>query len=339
MKNSWLGYYIFFCFFCLPVFSNAAELDVRLSGETGLYQAKSSTQNSSADFISRFSGWLKLQESTPTSGWNLSLQLKPEFYLGNFGYSALKFISKGQFHQKKKSLQLGMGFDARKYSYFSLSRNSTFDFFKFEGFLSTLIHRKLNLTLSPSYYYRDLSTQKLDAFSGELSLNALPANNLNMGLGTYLENFRLSADLYPVFSANRQTNDGWRWGPELTFVYLKKVYFNLRYIFLWHQSEITVSPSFEQYLRLFISRKIIKEWIIFFVIDYFWNDIGLQADQNGALLYIPFENENHIDLKLEKLIEQNLFLSARIGYFKDNYILPEFSLEGWQVLIGLEFEY
>jgi hypothetical protein len=154
-----------------------------------------------------------------------------------------------------------------------------------------------------------------------------------------LENFRLSADLFPSFQTIRQANAGWRWGPEFTINYLKKVYFSLRYIFLWHYSDITVSPSYEQYLRLLISRKIIKDWMVFFVIDYFWNDIQLQKEQNQALLYIPFENENHIDLKLEKLIQKNLFLSGRIGYFKDNYVLPEFSAEGWQALIGLELEY
>lgn len=339
MKNSCCFWNILLFLLGLQAVSIPAELDLRLSGEAGLYRTQTSVQNSNANFISRFSGWLKLQESTTRSIWNLSLQLKPEFYQGDLSYSALKFISRGQFSQTKNNRQWGLGFDARKYSYFSMDRNSTFDFFKLEGFFSTYFSKKFNFTVIPAYYYRDLTTQQLDAFSGEFNFGAHSGNKFNIGLGSYLENFRLSADLFPSFTAARQSNVGWRWGPEFTINYLKKVYFSLRYIFLWHHSEITISPSYEQYLRLFISRKIVKDWMVFFVVDYFWNDIRLQKGQNEALLYIPFENENHVDLKLEKLIQKNLFLSGRIGYFKDNYILPEFSVEGWQALLGLELEY
>jgi hypothetical protein len=339
MKKPGCFWYLLAFFLCPLVAAISAELDLRLSGEAGLYRAQTQLQTSEANFLSRFSGWLKLQETADRSAWNLSLQLKPELYQGDLSYSVLKFISRGQFSQAKNSWQWGLGFDARKYSYFSINQNSSFDFFKLEGFFSSYFSRKFNLSLIPAYYYRDLTTQQLDAFSGDFSFSAISGNKFNIGLGGYLENFRLSADPFPSFATARQSNVGWRYGPEFTLNYLKKIYFSLRYIFLWHRSEITVSPSYEQYLRLFISRKIAKNWIMFFVVDYFWNDIQLQNLQDEMLLYIPFENENHVDLKLEKLIQKNIFLSGRIGYFKDNYILPEFSVEGWQALLGLELEY
>jgi hypothetical protein len=339
MKNPGCFWYLLAFYLCPLAAAISAELDLRLSGEAGLYRAQTQLQTSEANFLSRFSGWLKLQETADRSAWNLSLQLKPELYQGDLSYSVLKFISRGQFSQAKNSWQWGLGFDARKYSYFSINQNSSFDFFKLEGFFSSYFSRKFNLSLIPAYYYRDLTTQQLDAFSGDFSFSAISGNKFNIGLGGYLENFRLSADLFPGFATARQSNVGWRYGPEFTLNYLKKIYFSLRYIFLWHRSEITVSPSYEQYLRLFISRKIAKNWIMFFVVDYFWNDIQLQNLQDEMLLYIPFENENHVDLKLEKLIQKNIFLSGRIGYFKDNYILPEFSVEGWQALLGLELEY
>jgi len=302
MKKPGCFWYLLAFFLCPLVAAISAELDLRLSGEAGLYRAQTQLQTSEANFLSRFSGWLKLQETADRSAWNLSLQLKPELYQGDLSYSVLKFISRGQFSQAKNSWQWGLGFDARKYSYFSINQNSSFDFFKLEGFFSSYFSRKFNLSLIPAYYYRDLTTQQLDAFSGDFSFSAISGNKFNIGLGGYLENFRLSADPFPSFATARQSNVGWRYGPEFTLNYLKKIYFSLRYIFLWHRSEITVSPSYEQYLRLFISRKIAKNWIMFFVVDYFWNDIQLQNLQDEMLLYIPFENENHVDLKVEKLI-------------------------------------
>jgi len=339
MKNPSCFRYLLVFFLCPLAVAISAELDLRISGEAGLYRTQTSLQNSEVNFLSRFSGWLKLQETVNRSAWNLSLQLKPEFYQGDLSYTVLKFISRGQYSQAKNSWQWGLGFDARKYSYFSINQNSSFDFFKLEGFFSNHFFRKFNFSLIPAYYYRDLTTQQLDAFSSEFNFSAISGNKFTFGLGGYLENFRLSADLFPGLATARQSNAGWRYGPEFTLYYLKKIYFSLRYVFLWHHSEITVSPSYEQYLRLFISRKIVKDWMVFFVVDYFWNDIRLQNQQEEMLLYIPFENENHIDLKLEKLIQKNIFLSGRIGYFKDNYILPEFSVKGWQAIIGLELDY
>jgi hypothetical protein len=339
MKNSSYSRYLLAFFLCQLTFAISAELDLRLSGEAGLYRTQTSLQPSESNFLSRFSSWLKLQETANHSAWNLSLQLKPEFYQGDLSYTVLKFISRGQYSRAKNSRQWGLGYDARKYSYFSINQNSSFDFFKLEGLFSTYFFRKFNFSLIPAYYYRDLTAQQLDAFSGDFNFSTISGNKFNIGLGGYLENFRLSADLFPSFAIARQSNVGWRYGPEFTLNYLKKIFFSLRYIFLWHRSEITVSPSYEQYLRLFIRRKIIKNWMVFFVVDYFWNDIRLQNLQDEMLLYIPFENENHIDLKLEKLIQKNIFLSGRIGYFKDNFILPEFSVEGWQAIIGLELDY
>ena len=266
------------------------------------------------------------------------MQVNPDFYQGDFSYRSVKFFARGQYSQQKNKWQWGAGFDARKYSYFSEVRNSTFDLFKLDSFLSFLIAHRWNFSINPTYYYRDLATQKLDAFATPLHLVTPIGQHMNLGLGSYLEHFELQIDFLRGIYQTSQTNNGWRLGPEFTLTYLKKIYFNLHYLYLWHSSRITQTPSFEQYLRLLFSRKLSNHWMIFFIVDYFWNDIHLSESYLEGLAYIPYENENHIDVKLEKFMRKNLFLSIRAGYFKDNFILSEFSIEGWHALIGLDFE-
>lgn len=338
MKNFRYFFLISFILVTLPTVSISALTNLRFAVESGLYQTQNSAQHTNLNLVSRFSGGFKLQESTTNSVWTISLQVNPDFYQGDFSYSSVKFFARGQYAQKKNKWQWGTGFDARKYSYFSEVRNSTFDLFKLDGFFSFLIARTWNFSINPSYYYRDLATQKLDAFATPFHLVTSIGKHMNLGFGSYLEHFELQADFLPDISQTNQTNNGWRLGPEFTLTYLKKIYFNLHYLYLWHNSRITQAPSFEQYLRLLFSRKLSNNWILFFIVDYFWNEIHLLENYHEGLAYIPYENENHIDVKLEKLIRKNLFLSIRAGYFKDNFILSEFSIEGWQALIGLDFE-
>jgi len=314
----------------------------RLSAETGFYQRSLFDSQRSLYFLSRLNGSVRFRGQSPSNFWWLSLQLKPEFYQDIVGYTSLKFLTKGQYLYQKSGLSMGMGLDIRRYLYINTPREISLDLFELSGIFSCSLSEHYRLLFYPAYYYQDISNsprQKLDALKAKLYLSRVHSNHLYMGTGIYLEKFSVESNSIAFLLENQNDNNGYRFGPEFYFESNKIIYLTIRYSFLWHWSKITRDPSFEQYFRILLGKVFRKNFTLLCVVDYYWNNLKLQQDSDILALYIPFDTENRVDIKIERPFTNKVLYFVRGGYFKDDFALQNFTAQGWQFLIGLELNY
>ena len=329
----------------LPIFLSLeaqSQTRWRISAESGFYQRSLFDSDRSMYFLSRLNGYLKFQNQTRSNLWWLSLQLRPEFYQDIVGYGSIKMITKGQYLYQKSGLDMGMGLDIRRYFYINTPRDISLDLFELSGIFSCFLNENYRIFFYPAYYYQDISDtprQKLDALKTKLYISRSHSNQLNMGVGLYLEKFSVESNSVITLQQNQNDNDGYRFGPELYFESNKILYLTFRYSFLRHWSKITLDPSFEQYFRILFGKVFLQNFTLLCVIDYYWNNLKLQNDGDILALYIPFDTENRIDVKIERPFTKSLLYFIRGGYFKDEFALQNFTAQGWQFLIGFEFNH
>ncbi len=318
------------------------EMKWRITGEFGTYKAESSSYDSNLNFLSRLGGYLKYQDSKNHSAWLVSLHLKPEYYGSNNLNSIAKLLAKGQYLKKYIDWNWGINFDSRKYFYSLENENITLDIFRLQGMLSMILKRSGILTFQPGYYYRDFVDtydQKLDAVTTKVEIIKIFSQYFNIGAGFYTEKFTVVENSRSTIASINIQNNGWRFGPNLSIHYQKKLMFSLRYLFLFHHSKVTTGSAHEQYLRLLLGKIILKNWTAFFLIDYYWSYFSFHDDLDPSIYYIPFDNESRVDFKLERLVTKHLILYLKVGYFRDNLMLKNLSAKGWHTLLGFEVGY
>jgi hypothetical protein len=312
----------------------------RLSAESGFYRRNPIEDGKSLQFVSRLNGYLTFQNRSKSNVWWLSLRLKPEFYQDAIGYTAIKLINKGQYIHHNSKMSLGMGFDIRRYMYMNTPENITLDLFELSGILSYRLTRKYQLIWYPAYYYQDIVdylNQKLDALKTKIFLSRAFHNQISMSVGIYLEHFSVQSQSNASALLAHERNRGYRFGPEIYFEQNQIFYFTARYSFLWHQSEITRDPSHEQYIRLLFGKVVLSNLTVLCLFDYYWNNLTIVNDLETPAVYIPFDTENRIDLKIERPFNKHLIYYIRGGYFKDDFALQKFTARGWQFLIGFDY--
>lgn len=336
---------ILFSFLILLIFISLevrGQTRWRISAETGFYQRSLFESDRSLYFLSRLNGYLKFKNQTRSNLWWLSLQLKPEFYQDIVGYTSMKMITKGQYLYQKSGLDMGMGLDIRRYFYINTPRDISLDLFELSGIFSCFLSQHYRLFFYPAYYYQDISDtprQKLDALKTKLYISHIHSNRLNLGAGLYLEKFSVESNSIMTLQQNQNDNHGFRFGPEFYFESNKILYLTFRYSFLRHWSKITMDPSFEQYFRILFGKVFLKNFTLLCVIDYYWHNLKLQNDGDILALYLPFDSENRIDVKIERPLTKNLLYFIRGGYFKDEFALQNFTAQGWQFLCGFELDH
>jgi len=323
--------------FIMELYSNPRW---RISAESGFYQRNQLENKKSVHFVSRLNGYLKFQNRSGSNLWWLSLRLKPEFYQDVSSYMAIKMITKGQYLYHKSRIGIGMGLDIRRYLYLNTPEDISLDLFELSGIFSCQLAKQYQLVCYPAYYYQDISNypkQNLDALKTKIYLSRAYHNQLNMGAGIYLEHFSVMNRAFTITQLKPETNKGYRYGPEVYLELNRILYFSARYSFLWHQSEITRDPSFEQYIRILFGKTILSNLTILCLVDYYWNDLTLKDEEEIPALYVPFDTENRIDLKIERPFKEHLVYYIRGGYFKEDFTIRNFTAQGWQFLLGFEY--
>ena len=104
---------------------------------------------------------------------------------------------------------------------------------------------------------------------------------------------------------------------------------------LFHISEIVKDLSTEHWIRLLSGKLLSSEWSAFLLVDYNLRNINTESDT--SLYYSVIDSENHIYLKLAYEPTENLEFSFKAGYFNENYLINNASLEGWNFTLGFSF--
>lgn len=314
----------------------------RIAVEGGLYRYKITSLSIENHLLSRINGYLQIQSVSERNRWSISFQLKPERYSNSHNYSAVKAYSKGYYQKTPATFNWGVGYDARQYEYSISPQHLSFTTFKLNGHAAWILHPDWILTLYPTYYYRDISSQtirKLDALSLEINLNKSFSWFWKISGGWYLENFYVEDNLISYISITDNKNKGFRSGPLISADYKKKYMLSVRYLLLLHHSLISRFPSFEHYFRFFAGTVFYKSWTLLFYMDYYWNQIKLKKNDDAPLLYLPADSENRIELKLEKILENKFILFSRFGFFRDRLYWENYATRGWQFTAGLEYNH
>jgi len=115
--------------------------------------------------------------------------------------------------------------------------------------------------------------------------------------------------------------------------------FSFDYQFLIHDSDITVYPSYDQWIRIMAGKSIVKNLTAFILIDYYKRDFEYrEVNDLTDLLYSPVNAENRIYFELSNTVKTNQKLYLKIGYFDEKLFYRDYSLSGWKGLIGFEIK-
>jgi len=180
---------------------------------------------------------------------------------------------------------------------------------------------------------------KLDLFFADLKLISPVSSSIKFGYGFYFERFfiRNEIDRQNILTTNR--NDGIRLGPQLNINYIRDFIINIDYRMLVHESDFIEYFSYEHWIRAVAGKIFFNYWSIFLLVDYNSYHFKKNEDYIEGItpLYTPLNLENRIYLKIAYELSNNFELYTKGGYFKDNLYEDTFSLEGWNALIGIEF--
>lgn len=317
----------------------AGNLALKFSGESGIsYLDKDDTLATSASLF-RLETQLSLRSQLKNNYLEAVFQFKPEFYGNNGSTHQFKFLGKGLYRSRQKNHEWGIGLISRRNLYFLDKEKIYFDIMQLQGDYARLYFNKVILHLKTEYVYRDFSNSiqnNYDAIQSEI--RGIYLSRLGqVGFGWHYERFNIDSKNYLTPQNSELKNSGWRLGPVVTFERQKSSYFSSRYRILRHHSKLSTASSWEQMISLVYSQFITKDWMMFLFVDYIIRDFTSDNEQNYDLAYASTENENRVQLKIERNLTPNTVFFSKLGYQREDLIYQDRYLAWWQVLIGLEF--
>jgi hypothetical protein len=311
------------------------------SSELGYY-------NSSGDFLQSENEILtKLNLKT---GYNfkankntgkIDFQLHPEIYGFENKLQTIKIALSGFYSHFGKKFDWTFRVAANKYFFSGNIADFSYDSFLLSTEFFYPFKSQINLKAKTGFAYRNFNhrdANTLDMLFAEIDYVYAYNSYLKLGLGLYLEKFDLK-NKYNYSLSIEDKNRGIRFGPIFRFSYARNFIFSVDYQFLIHDSDKTIYPSYDQWLRIIGGKSIIKNISAFILIDYYKRDFEYQEGNDIVdILYSPVNAENRIYLKLSFTVKDNQKLYLKAGYFDEELFYRGFSLSGWKSLIGFEIK-
>lgn len=270
------------------------------------------------------------------------MRIKPEFYRNDKKVNSLKFKAAGSYLRKEENFNWAININ-RQYNTFSgTSLDIDFDIFSITANSTFFFLEGFPFSANLGYAYQSANTadqQKMDLSFAELKLNQIFSSYFRTGYGFYVEKFLVNGRLSGVDYNYPKENSGYRIGPELEIFHLKNFIINLQYRFLLHYSDVTKPGSYEHWIRVVAGKILTENFSAFLLVDYYSRNFKAETSLNDKLfiLYSPLDQENHISFKAGYDISDNLNLYIKTGYFSQNLVYNEYSLKGWNILLGAEF--
>lgn len=310
---------------------NNNPLQWSIGAEAGYYHASGSSLLKQTEFVSQFRGILRYKANNKNHDWLTELRLRPEFYGWQDSFTIWKFAGKGQYQHRFSKIHLTASLSLRRNWYFSQTVNPDFTVFKISGGLIWFYKRRTFFRISAGGFYRDLN----DGFGNSLEAVTLTGKIYHsfsrfgrIGAGAYLEKFQIEA--------GRNTNAGWRTGPQVSLDYSRHVVVNINYHFLFHRSDLAEDPGNEHWIQFLFGKLLSRRWSVFLLADYYFRHFPDPPDSNNPLIYLPIDNENSFYLKLEYDAKTNMTLFLNLGFSKENLIYQDLNLSGFKGTVGVE---
>ena len=326
--------------FIVPFISNnlKAQLKFKFNAESGVYFDLSSSGTNESKQLTRFLGDLEFNEGTDKRSYSLGIKLRPQFF--NFGIHSIKYRLDGNYSRKMKELFWNTGLSYTNYNYVFTADDYSYGIFQLISRLELSLIDSLPLNLLVGFSNYDIDYEN-NINSDLYFISALFNKKLDKysfgGLGIFVQKFNMKSTLDNGIILNSR---GWKYGPQLKVQYMRSFLFNAEYRFLIHNSNNTKYPSFEHNIN-FLGGFIVSKGISIFILaefNFIRTDIISEFDEINPIFYTPTQNENEIYLKSNFRVLKDFSLYSKIGYFRENFYLEQFKLDGLSILIGLEIK-
>jgi hypothetical protein len=316
-----------------------AQINFRLTGETGLYEDKILRKS---DIFLRLEGQTLFKYQIKDIAASLQVRAIPSYYNADSDIQSLKLFSRAMIDFTKPSYALSFEGIKRVYhftGYFDYIRG---DLQLLQIKIIAAKNRMFSLALSSGLGQEDIFTIRhylRDMWFAELKLIHSLFKSFKINYGFYYENFLLHHD--GNYDMEQNANKGMRFGPEIRFSYFSQFWITLEYRYLRHTSDLVGHNSYEGNLRVFLGKAVNSYLTILLLVDYYQRRFVLEqpniSDIN--LLYSPMDMENRIYVKTVFTISDNSEFYIRFGYGKESFRQQLFHLEGWRTVVGISFKY
>lgn len=336
--------FLLFIILIFPYSISYSQLSAKINLESGYYNSTQQDSLNQKDILLRLDGQLKYNYAEEKRSFSLKLRVGPESYGTNDGLFVLKMKAEGNYFQKENGFNWGFDVARQKNLFQQSDLKLDYDIFLFDGNLNLFFIDNYSINTSFGYAFQDASkdvNQNLDLFFLDLKLFPEYGLYFNLGYGFYIERFKVNSNLNFIDSLQNITNNaGWRFGPQISFSYLKEFLVNVDYRFLFHDSNLTGNPSYEQWLRVLAGIFITEKISAFLLIDYNWRKFKLIETQYdySNLYYNPLNIENNIYAKLAYEFSDSFEAYIKSGYFKYDVVSRNYSIAGWDVMLGIEIK-
>ena len=210
-----------------PISSSFPQLSAKLNLESGYYNSTQQDSIKQNDAIYRLNGLAKYRYAEEKRSASIQLRVSPELFGGADGLFVIKMKASGNYFQKENNFNWGLDIARQKNIFRQTELKLDYDIFLLNGNINLFLNDNFSISSSLGYAFQNASkdvNQNLDLIF--LDLKAVSNFNLysNYGYGIYIERFKVKSNLTAqVDSPNILSNSGWRFGPQISFNYLKNI--------------------------------------------------------------------------------------------------------------------
>jgi len=335
------------CIFLYPHFS-LPQLGLRINGEFGYYKSTGEESFKQDDVLTRLDGSAKYNYEDEKRNASLQLRGRPEFYRFKNSIASVKIKAEGNFSQDEENLIWGANLSQQKNIFNGRGLKIDYDILLASAQTQWFIEDENSFQANFGYAFQNINNggnYKLDLFFFDLLLLNSADRYFKYGYGIYVERFLINNVLNVIKeglnSEIKLMSNGWRYGPELSLSFLRSLIITADYRFLIHESKFTKNLSYEHWIRFVAGTIFLNDWSVFVLADYYTRKFRLSGSSIDSInpLYTPLNLENRVYLKLSNTVTQNFEVYSKMGYFKDNLYENELSIEGWNLLLGVEFNW
>ena len=314
-----------------------AQTKFKLSLESGYLNTDIEKAQKVNEILSRID--LKLQYRFKS--FSTKVKVQPGFLGSLFKTKSLKYKGEINYIDRTTTINYGAGISFQRNNYYE-SNTHKLNIASFNLFGNFILQEKLSFDTRINYNVQETEfydTQILKRLNASLSLSYYYDRYTHLNVGIYGEKFFIHSESNASFGS-RNKNNGYRVGPIFSMNYSRAFIFRLSYKYLYQETEVFDEASSEHNLRLVTGVLLNKYWSLFALVDYTQPvyDFELKNYNDKNLLYISSNYENNYYLKLAYKVSKKFSVYTKAGYFNESIKYLNYDFKGWNCMLGVEIK-
>jgi len=321
----------------IPI-NSIAQIELKLNAETGLFLDLNSRAEENTELLNKFLGSLEYGNRSGSNSYKFGFKVRPQFF--NTEFHSIKYRLDGTYTLKADNLKWRSDLSYTNYDYSYTSSEYSYGIFQLINIIDLPLNRDLPVSLFFGYSRYDINYSNIidsDIYFISVSYNKKLTNYSFISFGIFTQKYDMVSN---INSGNEFSSNGWKYGPLIKIQYMKDFIFNAEYKFLLYNTNNTKYPSYEHNINLLSGTIINRKISVFLIAKFNFIRTSLKdgITENNPIFYTPTQNENEIYLKTALKLNSSFSVYSKIGYFRENFYLEEFKLDGMNILLGLELK-